>query len=47
MPPSSSSELELVCTALRIFGDDLTDESAARLRAAFVGPEDLEWGGIT
>jgi hypothetical protein len=47
MPPSSSSDLELVCTALRIFGDDLTDESAARLRAAFVGPEDLEWGGIT
>jgi hypothetical protein len=31
---------------LRIFGDDLTDESAARLRAAVDGTDGYEWGGL-
>jgi hypothetical protein len=42
----SPADLDVARAALRIFGDDLTDESAARLRAAFAGPDDLEWGGI-
>jgi hypothetical protein len=32
--------------ALRIFADDLTDESAARLRAVVDGPDGYEWGGL-
>jgi putative DNA primase/helicase len=45
--PPSHAGLDVVGAALRIFGDDVTEESAARLRTAFVGPDDLEWGGIT
>jgi hypothetical protein len=47
MPPPSHADRNVVGSALTIFGDDVTEESAARLRAAFVGPDDLEWGGIT
>jgi hypothetical protein len=46
LPTPSPADLDVARAALRIFGDDLTDESAARLRAAFAGPDDLEWGGI-
>jgi hypothetical protein len=31
--------------ALRIFADDLTDESAARLRAVVDGADGYGWGG--
>jgi hypothetical protein len=41
-----SADLELAQVALRIYGEELTDESAARLRAAFVGPDNLEWDGL-
>jgi hypothetical protein len=46
MPNPSHADRDVISAALRIFGDDVTEESAARLRAAFVGPDDLEWGGI-
>jgi hypothetical protein len=46
LPTPSHADLVVIGAALRIFGDDVTEESAARLRAAFVGPDDLEWGGI-
>jgi hypothetical protein len=46
LPTPSHADLDVVRSALTIFGDDVTEESAARLRAAFVGPDDLEWGGI-
>ncbi|HEY5275435.1 MAG TPA: hypothetical protein VIK38_02675, partial [Coriobacteriia bacterium] len=47
LPTPSHADRDVISAALDIFGDDVTDESAARLRAAFVGPDDLEWGGIT
>jgi hypothetical protein len=46
LPTPSHADLVVVRAGLRIFGDDLTDESAARLRAAFVGPDSLEWDGL-
>jgi hypothetical protein len=47
LPTPSPADLELARAPLRVFGDDLTAESAVRLRAAFIGPDSLEWGGIT
>jgi len=44
--PHAGSVLLDVREALRIFADDLTDESAARLRAAVDGPDGYEWGGL-
>jgi len=44
--PHAGSVLLDVREALRIFADDLTDESAARLRAAVDGPDGHEWGGL-
>jgi putative DNA primase/helicase len=38
--------LDVAREALRIFDDDLTDESAARLHSAVDGPEAYEWGGL-
>jgi hypothetical protein len=46
LPTPSPADLNVVRAALRILGDDLTDESAARLRPAFVGPDSLEWDGL-
>jgi Bifunctional DNA primase/polymerase, N-terminal/Primase C terminal 1 (PriCT-1) len=46
LPTPSPADVNVVRAGLRIFGDDLTDESAARLRAAFVGPDSLEWDGL-
>jgi hypothetical protein len=46
LPTPSPADLDVVRAALSIFGHDVTEESAGRLRAAFVGPDDLEWGGI-
>ena len=46
MPTPSHADRDVVHAALTIFGDDVAEESAARLRAAFVGPDDVEWGGI-
>jgi hypothetical protein len=31
---------------LRIFADDLTDESAARLNAIVDGADGFDWGGL-
>jgi hypothetical protein len=31
---------------MRILGDDMTDESAARLRAVVDRPDGHEWGGL-
>jgi HNH endonuclease len=45
-PTSTAADLDVAREALRIFADDLTDESAARLRAAVDGPDGLEWGGL-
>ena len=38
--------LDVAREALRIFADDLTDESAARLRAVVDGSDGYEWGGL-
>ena len=46
VPTPSQADCDVISAALAIFGDEVTDESAAFLRAAFVGPDDLEWGGI-
>ena len=46
LPTPSPADVDVVRAGLRIFGDDLTDESAARLRVAFVGPDSLEWDGL-
>jgi hypothetical protein len=45
-PPPSPAELDVTREALRIFGDDLTAESAARLRAAVDGADGFDWGGL-
>lgn len=37
---------EVAREAMRIFADDLTDESAARLRAVVDGADAYEWGGL-
>jgi len=44
LPPSSHDGVDLSAEALRIFSDDLTDESATRLRAAAEGPNGFDWG---
>jgi hypothetical protein len=46
LPTPSPADLDVVYAAIRIFGDDLTDESAARLRAAVDRPDTYEWGGL-
>jgi hypothetical protein len=38
--------LDFAGEALRIFEDDLTDESATRLRAVVNGKDGYEWGGL-
>ncbi len=44
--PSVAGGVTIAREALRIFADDLTDESAARLRAVVDGPDGFEWGGL-
>ena len=44
--PPSDEGLEVSREALRIFGDDLTEESAARLQAVVDGRDGYEWGGL-
>lgn len=46
-PPPSPLDLDVAREALRIFADDLTDESAARLRAVVDGSDGLGWAGLT
>ncbi len=46
LPPPSHGDVDLTREALRIFADDLTDESAARLRAVVDGTDGYEWGGL-
>lgn len=46
LPPPSHADIDLTREALRIFTDDMTDESAARLRAAVDGTDGYEWGGL-
>jgi hypothetical protein len=43
-PPDD--ELVVAREALRIFGDDLSDESAALIRAVVDGADGYEWGGL-
>jgi 5-methylcytosine-specific restriction protein A len=43
---SVAGDVTIASEALRIFADDLTDESAARLRALVDAPDGYEWGGI-
>lgn len=38
--------LDVAREALRIFADDLTDESAARLKAVVDGADGIGWGGL-
>jgi hypothetical protein len=38
--------LRVAREALRIFAEDLTDESAARLKAVVDGADGYEWGGL-
>ena len=38
--------LDVAREALRIFAEDLTDESAARLKAVVDGADGYEWGGL-
>ncbi|MDA8201338.1 MAG: bifunctional DNA primase/polymerase [Chloroflexi bacterium] len=45
-PLVSPTGMDVAREALRIFADDLTDESAARLRAVVDGPDGFEWGGL-
>ena len=45
LPPLSQDGRDVAREALRIFADDLADESAARLRALVDGPEGFDWGG--
>ena len=46
LPPPSAADLDVAREALRIFADDLTDESAARLQAVVDGSDDFDWGGL-
>ena len=46
LPPPSPADLDVTREALRIFADDLTDESAARLRAVVDGSDGFGWGGL-
>jgi len=43
--PQPDDGLVVAREALRIFADDLTDESAARLRSVVDGTDGYEWGG--
>ncbi len=45
LPPPPHDGLDVAREALRIFADDLTDESAARLRAVVAGSDGFDWGG--
>jgi Bifunctional DNA primase/polymerase, N-terminal/Primase C terminal 1 (PriCT-1) len=45
-PTSAAADLDVAREALRIFADDLTDASAARLRATVDRPDGYEWGGL-
>lgn len=47
LPSPSAADLDLTREAMRIFGDDLTEESATRLRAVVDGTDGYEWGGVT
>jgi len=44
LPPHDG--LDVVREAVRIFADDLTDESAARLKAVVDGTDGFGWGGL-
>ena len=46
LPPPSPADLDVTREALRIFADDLTHESAARLRAVVDGSDGFDWGGL-
>ncbi|MGD0020091.1 MAG: bifunctional DNA primase/polymerase [Candidatus Limnocylindrales bacterium] len=46
LPTPSPADLDVARETRRIFADDLTDESAARLRAMVDGPDGYEWGGL-
>ena len=46
LPPPPHDGLDVAREALRIFTDDLTDESAARLQAVVDGAEGYELGGL-
>jgi hypothetical protein len=46
LPPPSAADLDVAREALRIFANDLTDESAARLRAVVDGSDGFDWGGL-
>lgn len=46
LPTPAPDDLDVVHAAMRIFGDDMTDESAARLRAVVDGTDGYEWGGL-
>ncbi|MHB8459092.1 MAG: bifunctional DNA primase/polymerase [Candidatus Limnocylindrales bacterium] len=46
LPPPSPADPEVAREALRIFADDLTDESAARLRAVVDRSDGFEWGSL-
>ncbi len=43
----ASATLEVAREALRIFEDDLTEESAARLKAMVDGADGFDWGGLS
>ncbi len=46
LPSPSHDGPDVAREALRIFADDLTDESAARLRTVVDGTDGYEWGGL-
>lgn len=46
LPIPSAAGLDVTREALRIFADDLTDESAARLRSVVDASDGYEWGGL-
>jgi hypothetical protein len=46
LPPPPHDGLDVAREALRIFADDLTVESAARLQAVVDGTDGHEWGGL-
>jgi hypothetical protein len=43
----ASATLEVAREALRIFEDDLTEESAVRLKAMVDGVDGFDWGGLS
>ena len=44
--PAPDDGPEVARKTLRIFADDMTDESAARLRAVVDGADGFGWGGL-